>query len=620
MAGTEDDDRNFFDTLSSYEEELDGIESGEELHDHIFAPFYNQNIAADVLTGPLTLRNPSHWGSGREFETSVVYIRSSPRGCLGKPLLRGEFRVISILIIDRETARCRVSIFRLFLTDSLIPENPSDEIRSSFGPPGVPIMGLTLFERHIATVGDGTATPMAASVSGHHLVIPSTVLVSEQMDLLNTPRVVAGHHDFPVARILGGVRVLDRIRHSAETASLKAWVDASMSHVAHFGEDMVCAGRGEQTSDLVFAAKMLCDGLSASGIIDLLAADTSSGGLPDALSTPFQIQLVLAVATRVACHPHRFDLWPSTATDRFAAEEVARSFEMCASPLIQVLEADDEERHDLFAVDVLTRTVLTQIQQKFGARRAKAKKKDMKAIDYEENLCKSIKDVLHRIGVGLCVDVCGPIQLDLYDEYGYSTGILDPTTVARAESICSKGATPQISVASARRLTSRSERQAALFKLLHDVNAWLHDGKWKGQQISTPNDANPNIAWRTASSTPRHRVFRTSGDDMNEDWMSRLNADALAVAQVHLETLLTKGVAAAAETHCLTAVPFGRHSRIACSDCSRGLTPSEAYGFTIGIRAACQRCGRRRCLDCGRAPDCVDRLNCLRCCHDRRST
>lgn len=422
------------------------------------------------------------------------------------------------------------------------------------------------------------------------------------------------HHDFPVARILGGVRVLDRFRHAAESTTLKAWADASMTHVAHFGDEMTRVGRGEQTSEMIFAAKMLCDGLSASGIIDLLAADTSIGGLPDALSTPFQVQLMIAVATRVACYPHRVDLWPSTTADRFATGEVARAFEMCASPLIQVLEADDEERHDLFAIDVLTRIVLTQIQQKFGARRATAKKKEVKGIEHEENLCNQIKQVLHRIGVGLCVDVCGPVQPELYDEYGYSTGLLDPATVARADSIYGKGATPQISVAGARRLTSRSERQAALFKLLHDVNSWLHDGNWKGDQISTPNDSNPNLAWKETSSIPKHSVF-TSGE--NEDWMSRLNVDALALAQVHLETLLTKGPSAAAEAHCLTAVPFGRYSHIACSDCSRELTPSESYGFTIGVRSACQRCGRRRCLECGRAPDCVERLNCLRCCHDR---
>ena len=99
--------------------------------------------------------------------------------------------MISILIICRETGRSRVSIFRIFLADNLIPSSPSDEIRSSFGPPGVPIMGLTLFERHIATIGDGSSATVAASASGHHLVVPSTVLVSEQ-NVPQSRRVVAG--------------------------------------------------------------------------------------------------------------------------------------------------------------------------------------------------------------------------------------------------------------------------------------------------------------------------------------------------------------------------------------------------------------------------------------------
>lgn len=191
MAGADDLGINFFDTLSSYEAELSCIESGEELHDLIFSPFYSQNIAADVVTGSVTLRDPTHWGCGREFDTSVVYVRSSPRDRLGKPLLRGEFRVTSILIICQETARSQVSIFRIFLADNLIPASPSEEIRTSFGPPGVPILGLTLFERHIATIGDRSATTLAASGSGHHLVIPSTVLVSE-LNAPHTRRVVAG--------------------------------------------------------------------------------------------------------------------------------------------------------------------------------------------------------------------------------------------------------------------------------------------------------------------------------------------------------------------------------------------------------------------------------------------
>jgi hypothetical protein len=612
MTGTDDPlGGAFYDTLSTYEEELSCVESGTELHDVIFAPFYTQNFAGDVLTGPFTLRDPSGWGAGREFESNVVYLRSSPKGRIGKPLLHGEFRVISILLIDRESGRSSISVFRLFLAEGLIPPAPTEEIRSSFGPPGVPLIGLTIFERHLSTMAPNNSSPsVAASSTNNHLVVPSSVLVSEGP--AHTRRIVAGAHDVPVARVLGGVRILDKIRHATETASLLAWADASRAHVVSFDHDLAEVGRGDRTSDLLFAARMICDGLSAAGLVDLLAADTSQGGLPDALYSPHQQQLFVAVACRIAAYPHRFDLWPSTPADRFAAEEVARAFEMSASPIVAVLEAD-EERHELFALDVVAKTVLSDLQKQFGAKRAKTKRKDLPAIVYEEELSSSIVKVLQRVGIGLCIDVCGPVTPELYTDFGVATAVLDPATVARSEAVMKKGACPQESAAGARRLTSRAERQAALFRLLHDVDLWLQSGVWKGQQISTPNDANPDVAWRSSRGTPTHTFFGSS----TEDFSHRLCRDALLLAQGQLALYLTQGPAATGEVSGLVSVPFGRYSRIACSDCSRALTPSESYGFGFGVRAGCARCARRRCLECARAPDVPDRLNCTRCAVDR---
>ena len=626
MTGT----NHFFDTLADYENETMGMESGIELCDYIFAPFSVQNYTATMISAPMTVTENDNWGSGRQFGDVIVYIRSSPRGRMGLSLLPKEVRVISILLVCSFTRRSKVSIFRIFLIDNVLPtlseynsnETPFSETlpRNTFGPAGVPLTGLLVWEHHCTNTDTSLMEHVASSSEGHHLITCSSLTVyNSSLQGLHKnaliERVVAGQHDIPVARILTGIKVEDRLRHSVEETNVEAWTAGFFKTIKQFGVELTNAGRGELCGDGLAAARMSCDQLSSAGIIDLMAADTSIGGLPDCFVRPYQMPLLLAVVTRIAAYPHRFDLWPGTVADRFACAEIAACFEQTEKPVVEAVEADETaEKHTLYAIDVAARMACRTITERLNRKKQGCKKRDRRNVFIEEQLFMEGLEALLRTGISLCFDVAGPVTPSVYGEFGFSSRNLDAASIARQERAHRLGAIPEKTPFTGPRLTQRTERQSALLKTLHDVEEWLQTGLWQGVQMSTPNDSNPNLKFKSAKQGSercmKHRVFGANPDD--PAWRYSINQDAITVAQHELVQLLSHGPTHATDSYGLVACIYGKYSKISCADCSNIITPHEAFGFS-GTASFCDRCHRRRCITCQLAPDVRERLNCLRC-------
>lgn len=627
----------FFDTLSSYDESISNFETGTELCDWIFGPFSVQRYCAAVISSPMTVTDDSvEWGSGREFDESIVYVRSSPPGRMGRPLLPKETRVISVLLICNATAHAKVSIFRIFLAEGMLPSvddaqqldhiTPDTLSYNSFGPGGVPLTGLLVWESHLSTMQGGQRSVVAASSEGNHLITCSTRIVRKaptKSGLLkhqHVERVVAGDHDFPVARILTGLRVDDRLRHAIEETTLASWVGGLTASMRKFGAELTEVGRETECGDALFAARMACDELGMAGTVDLMAADTSIGGLPDAYTRPYQMPLLLAVATRIAAYPHRFEQNFGTASDRFACAEIAACFEQTETPIVEAVEADESERHPLYAIDIVAKTACGIITEEFMRRKASCKKKESREVFIEEQLYLESMEAMMRAGISLSFDVAGPVTANVYGPFGFASRELDAACLTRQERASKLGAVPSNAAFAGPRLTQRAERQTTLLKILHDVETWLVTGVWRDAQINTPNDANPHLAWNrpghgvlpSSERCSSHRVF--SADAAEPEWQNSLCHDAIRVAQNELVQLLSHGPATTTDSYGIVSCIYGRHSTIPCADCPAKLTPHESFGFG-GTASFCAQCSRRRCLNCQRAPDVHDRLNCMRCLH-----
>lgn len=627
MTGT---DCHFFDTLADYEDATSGMESGTELCDYIFAPFSVQNYASTMMSAPMAVTEGETWGSGRQFGDSVVYIRSSPRGRMGRQLLPKEVRVISILLVCAFTGRSKVTIFRIFLVDNILPtlseylgkeDAFTDTLpRNSFGPAGVPLTGLLVWENHCTNTDKSLMEKIASSTEGHHLITCSSLTV-RKAPLPGVPknalieRVVSGQHDFPVARILTGLKIEDRLRHSVEETNVTAWVAGLTKSMRQFGAELTNAGQGEVCGDALVAARMSCDQLGSAGMIDLMAADTSIGGLPDCFTRPYQIPLLLAVVTRIAAYPHRFDLWPGTVADRFACAEIAACFEQTETPVVEAVEADETaEKHTLFAIDVVAKVACATITEELNRKKQAVKKKDLRDVLIEEQLyCESMEALL-RMGISLCFDVAGPVTPSVYGEFGFSSRELDAASLARQERANRLGAIPINTPFVGPRLTHRTERQSALLTTLHEVEEWLQTGLFRGIQMSTPNDSNSHLNFKSKSGGERcskHRLFANSKEP---NWSHLINQEAIKIAQFELVQLLSHGPTHTTDSYGLVTCIYGKHSKILCADCPNMLTPHEAFGFS-GTASFCDRCHRRRCLNCQLAPEVRERLNCLKCMH-----
>ena len=356
---------------------------------------------------------------------------------------------------------------------------------------------------------------------------------------------------------------------------------------------------------------MACDELSVAGLVDLMAADTSEGGLPDSFTSPFGFPLFVAVITRIAAYPHRFDLWPGTLSDRFACAEIAACFEQTESPIVQACEADEKETHILFAIDIVANASWASIAQNIAHRKNTARRKEVKNVLIEEQVHLEAMEALMRMGIALCFDVAGPLTPQVYNEFGYASKALDNASIARQEKAMRLGAVPSYSTFRGNRLTSRSDRQAKLLQIMHSVEDWLCTGVWNGVQLNTPNEQNLNISRRTPVSN--HRVF--SANPQNDDLHDKLCQSAFQKAQTELSSLLAQVPATTTHSLGLVTCIYGKHSRIQCADCPANIYPHEGFAFS-GTGSFCSRCSRRRCLDCQRAPDVFDRVNCLRCMHN----
>ena len=476
----------------------------------------SEDLCGVLTTGPLNQSQTQGgtWGSVQlsfRSHPEVWRIRCSPRGRMGKPLQRGEVRMVSVLVrSSRCSAHSTVTNIKLWLrppsellSRAMRDTRQHNRGRLTAGPMGLAIHGINIFSSR--------ATPASkfASVDGTQTVFSAIATITARSGGGPISRIESSRSThFAVARAMVGLPVADSPTpcRCDEGYTEEDWMNICASDALAFRQ--LCEDDPRLTSDadtylkLMFTSEDVCEQMSFIGYLDQRADPFFDGALPDDMHKPSGIPLMLAIAVRVACNPERYGLDASTADDAFATKDASLFLEsvmpgLTLGPLHGASDTDQVYSFDAvisYALDQIRENVLKLQSGELDGKRSNL---DFKKVD------RATKETLHFMmcaGTAVCIDLFGVRpNLDLkddpglYTDYGIASYLLDPVAESRAQCAHQKGLGNVMARWPTLRTSTRGRRQLALASVLIDVDRWLRYGKYRGVLLKPTTKASLSV-------------------------------------------------------------------------------------------------------------------------------
>ena len=246
----------------------------------------------------------------------------------------------------------------------------------------------------------------------------------------------------------------------------------------------------QTTTGLTFSARAAFEQVSLVGILDMLSDPLYAGALPDDLHQPYGFPLILALAVRIACAPHRVGIERTTKDDAYATKEVALLWE-AVQPTVIASGPDRRSGEQLYGIDVVISHATARMVRALEALHAdqlgeseSAKQSAYHCQELEEQVRETMRFLFSQ-GVAVCIDVCGvpPEARDgaseLSTPVGYSTWDADPVQRSRTNAARRLGL-GEINDCPAHRTATRGQRQRTLIRTMQTVEHWLCKNKYRG--------------------------------------------------------------------------------------------------------------------------------------------
>ena len=211
----------------------------------------------------------------------------------------GEVRTTATCAANVKTGRKVVSVAKIYSTAGLMQRallGDSDSERDSIGPMNLHLLPLLVYQDHLWNPAPGVTL---RSRDGCRMIVPSTTTVQHQ----SGEKVFASVSDFQVAAGMIGLGGLgDAILRPHESVSEADWKRAISRHTGA----ILSAVRSIDTEEanfvsgnLISASRVVCEDLSAAGLVDLIGTPYLIGALPDSLTSPHSVLSVIAAMTRL---------------------------------------------------------------------------------------------------------------------------------------------------------------------------------------------------------------------------------------------------------------------------------------------------------------------------------
>lgn len=321
---------------------------------------------------------------------------------------------------------------------------------------------------------------------GYHVVKPSSLTVSRVVKMpdakaeLTTQSAMTGVAPFLLAGQFGNLDIEDMPRKPCQQAKYSLWEHHVDAYTDSIFKTMGFDGAISAMSSALHATELM----SAEGILALLGNGFMNGAMPDFLHMPCALPLQIAMATRMACFPERFDFMRGLPTDTSAARELISLFESAWEPL-------PHENSGVYAIDMVLRGA-----QEHATNMAKL-----------ENLGVTEADVVdqcrfwYRAGARCVTSLFGPQLEDFLPARGDSTAhcdkVIDPLAEAKCRAL-QKRMDATMSVANnndhvVNGINTVRDRRSILLDILNSVEHWLRTGSYAGIQVNRSNVVTVNI-------------------------------------------------------------------------------------------------------------------------------
>jgi len=650
---------------------LDDVDtSGAATITDVYALVLGEAMKADdlcgvVVTGALNLSHSpaGYWGRyslSFSEHTEVWHVRCAPAGRIGRPLEHGEVRQVSVLVRQSATSKnatvTHVKLWRQPSTERLY--DVSTDLRqktrglSTFGPIGVSVHGINLFERR------ATAGTTFAAARGTHTVLPAIATITKgdpQGTVYRIESAMVPH--YVLAAALLGLEFPDRPAHrNCEQSFTDAeWLSECKRNAVHMKR--VCETKGviddpETYLKLLFTAEDVCEQMSFTGYLDMRADPFYEGTLPDDMHKPSGMPLMVAIAVCIACNPERWGMTPTQADDAFATKEAALFVEALLPGILPA--GSDGTGGGVYGFTVVINYALTQIKANIAKLQSGQLDGKRGGVNHRQ-LDRAMKASLHYLlcmGTAVCVNLFGlqPLRADGTPEFhGLASHLNDPVTTSRSRSAYALGLGNVVERWGTLRTSTKGRRQRALAGVLVDVDQWLKTGRYRGvvlhptSQASAsvrPEELDPTAApapppapapaaaaarsakkkkkpeallaergkLRDAKQTHCAReavrcMFRNGGKD---DQVSLAASDKLcgealeAASGIFSDILQGMGQGACAgmsDLFDLTTYLVSPSSSLQCAHCENRVNVVENVAFA-GLFGACGACAHPRCLEC----------------------
>lgn len=488
-------DPNDYDTLDALPDGM--ITSIHSMYQYVLGKIMRQENVVGVLTaGPMAVsgshaqpRSKQHQGVQFGGHDEIWQVRSMPKGRMGMPLEPGEVRKITVLIrsTDKTVATGSLSTIKLWLLPPATAAERPEVQRgtATYGALGVGIHALHLFELFHDQAADST---------GFHAVYSSYALLTKQMTEgqhagKRVPRLMQrGYvHPLVIAASLGSFGWPD---YSARYKGTATFDEGEWSREKHAANLQFCEYVGRRFPDtepktmagrLIFAAEDLFEQVSLVGWLDMLSDPFFATTVPDDVSRPNGLPLLMAAAIRVACNPERWGIPNSTPDDLWAAKELSSMLEAVQSNVLMIDPSESRTGTYLFATDLFIEDTIIALKGDLDVHEQE-NTVPKHTIDQVRATMQNATEVLYNAGIALAIEVCGvpPKARDgttgIYTEYGLAEKRFDPVAEARAQLAYDNNLGNLSPWTVTTRTSTHGMRQQTLMRIFTEVERWLLDG------------------------------------------------------------------------------------------------------------------------------------------------
>ena len=497
-----------FDTLDDLK--LSDTASIHDVYDAVLgAAMAQDDVVGSCMTGAITPSYQYQIGNHKWGKKIVEYeahfetwqVRSSPKGRIGKPLEMDEFREVLVFVRNLQTKKAQITTIKLWTLPGILRRIDHTKTKYArgavtYGAVGISCHGIGLFNRR------AQKEYLLSRNCDCHSVLSSisTLMDEKQSHIVRIESSPLPH--MVVAAYLAGFVMPDtpKMRNCEERMKESAYNSAYQLHLRQFTTSLhklapADSQPGPQLSiAYIFSGQCIFEQAGFIALLDEMASTLYEDAIADDRHQPCSIALMLAMAVRITCNPTRWGMPALVGDDAYAAKMAGMLFDMIQPSVLRGL-FEERVGEQTYAIDVAITHAFESMKEvvaklESGKLTVSGTPLGLDAAQVEARYRKTMHH-LFCAGVAVCEDTCGlpPNTRDEASEErghkeSHASWYTDAANASMAQSAYASGLGQVADLYPRHRTSTRGRRQAALLRVLQNVEEWICTSNYQGMRLT----------------------------------------------------------------------------------------------------------------------------------------